>query len=234
MKNIFVNCKQADEIQPKPGRYNPAKYGRAYYFTENCNQIRNIPKYTIDDSSANRTYDDEPARVVEKCHTKFPEVGRKGTTYLFLWFDPQHYGHCYGCHMIPGNEGRKDPACSLYSYMKVPPEEVFYDFSCQLEEYCLNREPGFWKNTRFFHDTFHGFSHKCPPVYTSYRIKMLKRINTEVCEQTNAFLQRIKFSARAMGMGKCNHYLQFLMFHWSNRKREKFFKKCTLAISYNM
>ena len=55
VKNIFVNCKQADEIQPKPGTYNPAKYGRAYYFTEHGNQIRNIPKYTIDDSSANRT-----------------------------------------------------------------------------------------------------------------------------------------------------------------------------------
>ena len=166
VKNIFVNCKEADEIQPKLGTYNPAKYGRAYYFTEHGNQIWNIPKYTIDDSSANSTYDDdddepanstyddepanstydnEPARVVEKCHKKFPEVGRKGTTYLYLWFDPQHYGHWYGFHMIPSSEGRKDPSCSLYSYMKVPPEEVFYDFSCQLEGYFLKREPGFWK-----------------------------------------------------------------------------------------
>ena len=39
VENIFVNCKQADEIQPKPGTYNPAKYGRAYYFTEHGNQI---------------------------------------------------------------------------------------------------------------------------------------------------------------------------------------------------
>ena len=57
--------------------------------------------------------------------------------------------------MIPKHEGRKDPACSAYSYLETAPEEMFNDFSCQLEEYALNREPGYWKNTRFFHDTSH-------------------------------------------------------------------------------
>ena len=63
---------------------------------------------------------------------KISRIGSSGTTFLFLWFDPQHYGHCYGYHMIPGHEGRKDPACS--AYMETAPLEMFYDFSCQLEE----------------------------------------------------------------------------------------------------
>ena len=86
--------------------------------------------------------------------------------------------------MIPGHEGRKDPACSAYAYMETAPLEMFYDFSCQLDEYCLNREPGFWKRTRFYHDTFHGICHSFAIVYTSSRLKILRKTNTE---QTYAF-----------------------------------------------
>jgi hypothetical protein len=61
---------------------------------------------------------------------------------------------------------------------------------------------------------------------------LLKKINTEISEQTNAFLQHIKYSARAMGMGKFNHYLHFFMHQWSQKKKQNFCKKCTLAFSY--
>ncbi|KAL3863004.1 hypothetical protein ACJMK2_004786 [Sinanodonta woodiana] len=124
----------------------------------------------MDKISHNSTYDDEPARAEERSNKKYPEVGRKDATYLFLWFDPQNYGHCYGYHMIPGHEGRKDPAYSAYAYMENAPEEIFYDFSCQLEEYCLNREPGFWKNTRFFMIRFMAFPisvHQCTSHHVS-------------------------------------------------------------------
>ncbi|WAR12427.1 hypothetical protein MAR_026607 [Mya arenaria] len=36
--------------------------------------------------------------------------------------------------------GRKDPAASLYSHLVKPSSDVFYDFACNLQEYCLNRE----------------------------------------------------------------------------------------------
>ena len=42
--SIFQNCKEADQAIPKPGTYNPAKYGRAYYFTPHGNQLRDIPR----------------------------------------------------------------------------------------------------------------------------------------------------------------------------------------------
>ena len=40
------------------------------------------------------------------------------------------------------------------------PSLVGYDNSCNLHEYCLNRDPGFFKHTKFFVDRFHWFNHK--------------------------------------------------------------------------
>ena len=35
-----------------------------------------------------------------------------------------------------------------------------YDNSCNLHEYCLNRDSGFFKHTKFLVDRFHWFNHK--------------------------------------------------------------------------
>jgi hypothetical protein len=99
--------------------------------------------------------------------------------------------------------------------------EIFYDFSCQLEEFCLNREPAFFRNTRFFHDIFHGFSHKCPNVYTSKRISALDiGVNSEICEQFNSYIQRIKYSARSMNQSHFVFFLQYFINIWNERKEK--------------
>ena len=152
--------------------------------------------------------------------------------YLFLWFDPNHYGHCYGYHIIPSSEGRKDPFASCFLHMANPPDEIFYDFACQLEEYCLNREPQFFLKTRFWHDIFHGYSHKCPPVYRSNRIQSLNHLNTEICEQFNSFIQRIKHSARSMSASRFSFFLQFMIHQWNERKRMKFEQQCKVAAQF--
>ena len=185
IRSIKEKNKDASPAESQPGSYNPEKNGVAYYFTPNGEKLRDIPVYTMNENAHSKNYDDLPSQADEQCNKIYPEVSRRGTTYLFLWFDPKHYGHCYGFHIITGSEGRKDPFSSAYSYMEQAPEELFYDFSCQLEEYCLNREPGFWQNTRFWHDLFHGFSHKCPFCYKSQRLCSLQGINTEICEQFN-------------------------------------------------
>ena len=140
--------------------YNPELQGCAYYFTSHGGRIRDLPSYDI-------------------AKTK-PDIHDCCKSYLFLWFDLLH-GHCYGFHIITMSEGRKDPFASAFLYMETPPNEVFYDFSCQLEEYALNREPMFWRGCRFYHDIFHGFSHKCPFVYMSRRVPSLDvGINSEM------------------------------------------------------
>ena len=120
------------------------------------------------------------------CSKKYPVVTKKGNTFLFLWFCPMH-GHCYRCHIVHGSEGRKDLANSLCTHIPEAPEVVFYDFACSLEEYCMDREAGFFKNTRFHHDLFHEFSHNCSSVYSSKGLTNLQSVNTSICEQFNSY-----------------------------------------------
>ena len=117
----------------------------------------------------------------------------RGFGYIFLWFCPVH-GHSYGFHCINGGEGRKDVFSSLYKYLEKPPEHIFYDFACQLREYCLNREPELFKNTRFWHDLFHSIGHVCGINFKSGHVRGLEGVNTEICEQWNSFLQCIKYT----------------------------------------
>ena len=192
--------------------YNPKLQGCAYYFTSHGGRmIRDLPSYDIAKTKPN----------IHDCCKSFPEAARSGTTYLFLWFDPLH-GHCYGFHIITMSEVRKDPFASAFLYMETPPNEVFYDFSCQLEEYALNREPMFWRGCRFYHDIFHGFSHKCPCVYMSRRVPSLDvGINSEICEQFNSYIQKIKYTARSMNQSHFMFYLQFFIHRWNVQKRHK-------------
>ena len=217
---VILNVHATDTESAEPDAvldvYNPELQGRAYYFTPHGGRIRDLPSYSLTSSKGKTDTVDKEYR----CQKFYPEVAKEGTTYLFLWFDPIH-GHCYGFHIVVNSEGRKDPFSSLYMYAEKPPSEVFYDFSCQLEEYCLNREPHFWRDCRFFHDIFHGFCHKCPFVYNSKRIPALDQgINSEICEQFNAYIKKIKFSARSMNQSHFVFYLQFFIHQW-NEKRER-------------
>ena len=230
LRQTHENDHQTPHPDPIPGTYNPERFGRAYYFTSTGEQVRNMPMYDINSKCSSANYDDPPSS--ESCQKKYPEVSRKGTAYLFLWFDPNHYGHCYGYHIIPSSEGRKDPFASCFLHMANPPDEIFYDFACQLEEYCLNREPQFFLKTRFWHDIFHGYSHKCPPVYRSNRIQSLNHLNTEICEQFNSFIQRIKHSARSMSASRFSFFLQFMIHQWNERKRMKFEQQCKVAAQF--
>lgn len=232
IREIKDKNKEPSPAVCQPGSYNPERNGVAYYFTPSGEKLRDIPVYTMNENAHSKNYDDLPPRADEQCNKIYPEVSRRGTTYLFLWFCPKHYGHCYGFHIITGSEGRKDPFCSAYTYLEQAPEELFYDFSCQLEEYCLNREPGFWENTRFWHDLFHGYSHKCPFCYKSQRLCPLQGINTEICEQFNSFIQKIKYSARSMSLGKFCYYIQFMIYQWCEMKRSSFEKRCDIAAAY--
>ena len=44
-------------------------------------------------------------------------------------------------------------------------ECIVYDNACGLHAYCLNRDPNFFKNTRFLVDRFHYSNHTGKTVY---------------------------------------------------------------------
>lgn len=209
--------KPVQEPQQIPNSYNPEK-GTAYYFTPHGNQIRKQPIYCV--QQAKKNYDDVPC-VDDICRKNFPTVSYGGFGYMFLWFCPIH-GHCYGVHLISGGEGRKDPFSSLFKYMPTAPTDIFYDFACQLSEYCLNREPQYFLNTRFWHDLFHGISHKCGKCFKSSRICGMVGINSEICEQFNSYLQCIKYTGSHLSQSHFMFFVQFFIYQWNIEKTAKF------------
>ena len=101
---------------------NPPKFGQAHYFNREGTQIRETRKFECDNAKIGDSNH-------EACTKKYPQVAKRGSTFLFLWFCPLH-GHCYRDHR---SEGRRDSACSLYNHLEVAPEIIYYDFACSLE-----------------------------------------------------------------------------------------------------
>ena len=199
--------------------------GVAYYFTPSGNKIRTLPNYTLNESAS----ETQRTMVHTECSKKFPRVSRGGYSNLFLWLCPKH-GHCYGFHLIPGSEGRKDPFASIYQYKPVPPKHVFYDFSCSLSEYSLSRAPGYFRHVRMWFDLFHSFNHTCGDAFKYQRLdSSIGNPNTEICEQFNAYLQRIKYCATHLSQAKFCFLLQYAIYKW-NIKRTEVCKKRQLML----
>lgn len=193
-----------------------------YCFTEHGGQVREIPKYGTDQDRVGGG----------SCTKGFNQPTYRDWTYLWLWFCPLH-GHCYGFHIIDGAEGRKDPFCSLVKFLPTMPREIFYDFSCQLMEYSLNREPELFKNTRFWQDVFHTVNHKaCGKNFTSRRISHLNVFDTEIAEQTNSFLNKLKFTATHMSQEHFLFFVNFFLGIWNKRKSDKAKKSLATAVSF--
>ena len=156
-----------------------------------------------------------------------------GVGYLFLWFCPVH-GHSYGCHLIAGGEGRKNPFSSVFKYMEKAPKHINYDNACQLSEYCLNREPEFFKHTKFWHALFHSMGHLCGINFKSERILGLAGINSERCEQVNSFLHCIKYTGSHLSQGNFIFFVQFFL-HLMNEDKTKMFRsQASIAVVGNI
>ena len=134
------------------------------------------------------------------------------------------HGHCYGFHIIPGSEGRKDPFSALFKYKEEPPQHLFYDFACSFSEYALNREPDYFKKCRTWHDLFHSFNHVCGEIFKSSRIPNLTA-NTEICEQFNSYLQRLKWTCTHLGQERFCFILQYAIFKWNVKQTERIEKR---------
>ena len=122
------------------------------------------------------------------------------------------HGHCYGFHIISGDDGRKDPFSSLYKYKPTVFDEIFYDFTCQLNEYCLNRAPHYFRFICFRHDLFHGIAHKCSEYFKSTRVCGLTCVHSEICEEFISYLQSFEYIATHLSQ---LHFMFFTQFYIS-------------------
>lgn len=216
VQEVHANDLPTDPPNHVPGTYNPPS-GAAYYFTRSGQQVRQMPVYKADDAARRNK-----ANQKQECSKLFPQVSFGGYGYLMVFFCPVH-GHCYGFHLIAGGEGPKDVLAALLKFLPSAPKHMFYDFACQLSEYCHNREPEFFKDTRFWHDIFHSFNHTgCGSAHKSSRVKGMDHVNSEICEQFNAYLQCIKFTGSHLTQKHFMLFCQFMVYLWNSEKTKKY------------
>ena len=74
-----------------------------------------------------------------------------------------------------------------------PPKTIVYDNACKLHQFCLNRDPHFFKNTVSVVDRFHWKGHiGCSKGYNlnEYNVALeVNCLNSQVNEQENAGIE---------------------------------------------
>ena len=123
--------------------------------------------------------------------------GSHRTGGIFTWFC--EHGVCYGFYMIPDAEGRNEAFSFITTHFQSAPDVIVYDFACALQDYCLNREPYFFRNSKFLVDRFHWFNHAaCARSYNLSLYEQYAHVNSQVAEQWNSALKRIKATVGQM------------------------------------
>ena len=152
---------------------------------------------------------------------------------MLLWFCPIH-GHCYGFHIIASGEGHKDPFSSLFKYYEEMPEDIYYDFVCQLSEFCLNRDPELFKHIQFWHDLFYLVGHVCGINFKSGTVLGLKGVNSEICGQVNSYLQCFKYTATHLSQEHFAFFGQFFLYLMNKDKTRNFQRQAAIVLAGEM
>ena len=103
------------------------------------------------------------------------------------------HGICCGFDILRSCESPRHPFEIFTTRFQQPPKAIVYDNACHLHIYCLNREPQRFQNTLFLVDRFHWRGHVgCSQGYCMDNYIHLRSLNSQVNEQANSGLQRIK------------------------------------------
>ena len=124
------------------------------------------------------------------------------------------------------------PFCTVYHPCSVTAfiwryTQGYYDNSCSLSESALNRWYNLFANTRLYHDHFHGFTHKCGPLFKLGRSSStVTGHNTSMSESGNDFSEVLRPTLQALGsMTRCCLFVEQLFFIFNVRKRERYAQK---------
>ncbi len=181
----------AEECTPHP---NPLDCGFKYNFTKSRSQFRT--RWYMPSAGA-----DVVEEVVDGVKVQYSgegcakvrsrKPGKRQRSGLWLWVCMRH-NLVVGWHIMPKPEGLRDAVHSISRFKEHGPKTVFIDFACGCEETSLNWAPGLFGRTQFFHDIFHGMSHKCTSRYMSKRFGKFVPFNTSIMEQVNSALRPLK------------------------------------------
>ena len=124
------------------------------------------------------------------------------------------HGVCYGYEVMAQCESPKIPFQIFFTRFPQPPRVIVYDNGCKLHVYCLNREPGYFQNTLFLVDRFHWKGHTgCSSGYNLdlYGEQLLKTLNSQINEQANADLQKIRGQLAYMTLANFHFHLSLFI-----------------------
>ena len=143
----------------------------------------------------NAVYEKDKSTTVSETDICYKRSSRHPTLTpgIFTIYCP--HAVCYGFEILTECESPRHPFQIFKTRFVKPPGVIIYDNACSLHRYCLNREPIFFKNTSFCVDRFHWRGHiGCSSGYCldEYCAMDIKTINSQVNEQANSGLQRIK------------------------------------------
>ena len=111
----------------------------------------------------------------------------------------------------------------LLQYWERAPSLILYDNACHASEYCVNREPDFFKNSVFVIDKFHYRNHTaCSRSFNSCLYPNAAVLNSQICEQFNRILQKIAMSAQYSSADGYHLLISSFIFLHNFRVRSKF------------
>ncbi|XP_076110329.1 uncharacterized protein LOC143079061 [Mytilus galloprovincialis] len=112
------------------------------------------------------------------------------------------------------NESPNVPFTFFRTRFKKAPSVIIYDNACNLQNYALNRDPAFFKETKFVVDNLHWKNHKgCSKVYHAKEHPSLSGINTQMVEQNNSKLQKLKSQLSYMNYDNFILHLKFFLWY---------------------
>ncbi|XP_052100691.1 uncharacterized protein LOC127734717 [Mytilus californianus] len=137
---------------------------------------------------------------------------------IFTVFCP--HGICYGFEVMESVESPDRPFTFLKTRFKVPPSAVIYDNAFNLQQYCLNRDPGFFRKTRFYVDGLHWDCHGCAVSYKGLLYPEIQNINTQLVEQNNSKLKKLKPSLSYMKAENFMKSVTFFEWHCNQQLKD--------------
>lgn len=165
-----------DRWLPRP---DPATSGMRYMMSKHGKSVRTAWPLP---SGAQKTIDTDTGSSEGCKKVRFTFVGHRQRSGLWVSMCMLHQT-IIGFHVMPNGEGRRDAIYPVYRFLEKPPNALFGDYACGIEETCLNYLPHYFKIVEFYHDIFHGCTHVCSERFCSRRLAAYAVLNTSLMEQ---------------------------------------------------
>jgi hypothetical protein len=132
-----------------------------------------------------------PSNQDGTCTKNYQSSGKLGAGIILFWCAKHRL--CIGFVLLESAESCEYVYSTLISRFKTMPKTIIYDNACNLSEYCLNRAPELFQDTKFLVDAFHFGGHtNCSSSFNSGMHRSLHGFSSVLHEQKNALIAKSK------------------------------------------